>query len=191
MPTKPRIPKEKILEESLRLLIREGYDNVNIKTIARELKSSTQPISWHFKNMDGLREELSAYALNFANGIMEPKENEDNPLICVRDGYIDIAFDYPNLFTFLFLDGGSKYHLGSLKELGDDQGNELIAEELSNKLHVSVSKCKNYIEDLILFTHGILSFVVSGVINSTKEEVKKRISNVSDVLFENIIKGEK
>ena len=51
MPTKPRIPQEKILKAAFEILNEDGYSNVNIKTIAKKLECSTQPISWHFSNM--------------------------------------------------------------------------------------------------------------------------------------------
>lgn len=42
-----RIPKDQILDAALKMLIRDGYDSINIKTLAKELGCSTQPISWH------------------------------------------------------------------------------------------------------------------------------------------------
>lgn len=67
MPSSPKIPKEKILQTALNLIIRDGYDAVNIKTVAKELGCSTQPVSWHFGNMEGFRKALAEYALNYAN----------------------------------------------------------------------------------------------------------------------------
>ena len=66
MPSSPKIPKEVILENALKVLRRDGYESVNIKSVAKEIGCSTQPISWHFGNMDGLRRELSEYARTVA-----------------------------------------------------------------------------------------------------------------------------
>lgn len=41
MPTRPTIPKELILKNALVLLITEGYENVNIKSIANKIVFST------------------------------------------------------------------------------------------------------------------------------------------------------
>ena len=48
MPPKIQIPKEKILRTGLDLVIREGYEVINIKRLAQEIGCSTQPISWSF-----------------------------------------------------------------------------------------------------------------------------------------------
>jgi len=70
MPSSPKVPKEKILKAALDLLIREGYGAINIKALAKEIGCSTQPISWHFGNMDGLRRSLTEHALTYAYGKM-------------------------------------------------------------------------------------------------------------------------
>ena len=51
MPTSPKIPKETILQHALEMLIRDGYSSINIKTLAKKIGCSTQPISWHFGNI--------------------------------------------------------------------------------------------------------------------------------------------
>lgn len=45
MPPKTQIPKEMILKTGLDLVIREGYEVINIKRLAKEIGCSTQPIS--------------------------------------------------------------------------------------------------------------------------------------------------
>ena len=48
MPRSVQITKEKILAAAIDILIRDGYYAVNIKSIAKELKCSTQPIAWQY-----------------------------------------------------------------------------------------------------------------------------------------------
>ncbi|MDY4839983.1 MAG: TetR family transcriptional regulator, partial [Lachnospiraceae bacterium] len=43
MSPRVQIPKEKILETALQLLIRDGYEAITIKAVAKELGTSTQP----------------------------------------------------------------------------------------------------------------------------------------------------
>ena len=66
MTRKATISREMILEAALKILIRDGYAAVNVKTIAKELGCSTQPVVWHFENMEGLRAALSEYAREYA-----------------------------------------------------------------------------------------------------------------------------
>ena len=66
MARKVSITKDMILEAALRMLIRDGYPSINIKTLAAEARCSTQPIAWHFENMEGLRRALTVYAREYA-----------------------------------------------------------------------------------------------------------------------------
>ena len=51
----------------------EGYPMVNIKTIAAKVGCSTQPISWQFGNMQGMRKELYKYASEQVFGDIEQR----------------------------------------------------------------------------------------------------------------------
>ena len=59
MGRKNLITKEEILEKSFELLRNEGCNAVNISRIARELRMSTQPISWQFGSMDDFARSCS------------------------------------------------------------------------------------------------------------------------------------
>lgn len=67
MPSNPKIPKATILKHALDMLIQDGYSSINIKSLARRIGCSTQPISWHFGNMVNFRNALTEYALHYAN----------------------------------------------------------------------------------------------------------------------------
>lgn len=67
MGRKTQVSKDVILQAALEMLIRDGYSAINIKTLSKEIGCSTQPLVWHFENMDGLRKALANYALMYAN----------------------------------------------------------------------------------------------------------------------------
>ena len=69
MARKTQISREVILEAALKMLIRDGYAAVNIKTLSKEIDCSTQPLVWHFGNMEKLRKALAEYALDYAKEV--------------------------------------------------------------------------------------------------------------------------
>lgn len=178
MPSSPKIPKDKILKTALLLLIRDGYTSLNIKTLAKELGCSTQPISWHFGNMEGLRKELADYALSYTNKKMQPHtDNAFEAFTEIGSAYANIAFDEPNLFRFLFLDGSSGYCIGGMETIcGLSENNDLI-ENISELFGITVNNAAEYIGNCIIYSHGILALVVSGVIKSNKDQVLQMINN--------------
>lgn len=178
VPSSPKITKDKILETALLLLIRDGYTSLNIKTLAKELGCSTQPVSWHFGNMEGLRKELADYALSYTNKKMQPHtDNAFEAFTEIRNAYANIAFDEPNLFRFLFLDGSSGYCIGGMETIcGLSENNDLI-ENISELFGITINNAAEYVGNCTIYSHGILALVVSGVIKSDKKQVLQMIDN--------------
>ena len=106
MARKVTISREVILEAALKILIRDGYAAVNVKTIASEIECSTQPIVWHFENMDGVRTALSEYAREYAaKKAFLDSQNKVESFEFLGRSYVRMALKEPNLFKFLYLGG--------------------------------------------------------------------------------------
>ena len=98
MARKTTISKEVILEAALKMLIRDGYASVNVKTLAAEIGCSTQPIVWHFENMEGLRRALSGYAMAYAaKKAASSYENNLENFEFLGRAYVKMALKEPNL----------------------------------------------------------------------------------------------
>lgn len=151
------ITREKMLEAAFNMLVREGYANVNIKTLAAEIGCSTQPISWHFGSIQGLRKELYIYARKHVWGddlfIREGKSAIDT-FFEVGKNYINIACDQPNLFRFLNIDD-----LGEVRSTDESVLDLLFDSEMSklfsHQYNVPEERMKATIRDIIIYTHGL------------------------------------
>lgn len=180
MPTSPKIPKETILQHALDMLIQDGYASINIKTLAKRIGCSTQPISWHFGNMENFRNALTEYALNYANEKMLSASEGMSAFSNVGIGYIDIAFDEPNLFRYLYMSGESGYHAGGFEIFTTADTNSAMIEQIANQLEISADKVSDFFRNTIIYTHGLACFVVSGLIKSTKEELYDMVKQGAD-----------
>ena len=98
MPAKKQITREMILSAALELLRAEGIEAVQVKTLARRLGCSTQPIYLSFGSMDELRRALSSAAVQV---FLEDIGGGEGALYGVR--YIRFAQREKPLFRFLFL----------------------------------------------------------------------------------------
>ena len=172
MPRSVQITKEKILTAALDVLIRDGYLAVNIKSIAKELKCSTQPIAWQFGNMDNMREALTKEAVAYANQKMMPTStNCIETFWQVGYAYINLAFDTPNLFRFVYMGESKNYCRGGFDSILTDSGNAVVIDKLCKYLDISRKQADMLLQRMIVYTHGIVSLVVAGVLNCTKEQV--------------------
>ena len=166
MPRSVQITKEKILTAALDVLIREGYSAVSIKSIARELNCSTQPIAWQFGNMDNMREALTKEAVAYANQKMMPTStNCIEAFSQIGYGYINLAFDTPNLFRFVYMGESKNYCRGGFNSILTDKGNAVLIDKLYQYLNISKEQADMLFQRMIVYTHGMVSLVVAGVLN--------------------------
>lgn len=178
MPRSVQITRDKILKAAMDILIREGYSAVNIKSIARELNCSTQPISWQFGNMDSMREALTNEAVAYTNQKLQPTEkNSIAAFWQIGKGYINLAFDEPNLFRFIYMGESRQYCRGRFDSILIDEGNAALLTEMTQYLGVSKEKAGTLMQRLILYTHGVVSLIVADVLTYTKEEVCTMVRN--------------
>lgn len=184
MPRSVQITKEKILAAAIDILIRDGYYAVNIKSIAKELKCSTQPIAWQYGNMDNMREVLTQEAVIYANQKMMPTStNCIEAFWQIGYAYINLAFDTPNLFRFVYMGESKNYCRGGFNSILTDKGNAALIDKLYQYLNISREQADMLFQRMLVYTHGIVSLVVAGVLNCTKEKVYSIVKDFAADLF--------
>lgn len=176
MARKTQVSKEMILQAALEMLIRDGYSAINIKTLSKEIGCSTQPLVWHFESMAGLRKALAEYALNYANEKMRPcAQNGMDAFAGVGMAYINLAFDEPNLFQYLYMSGEGELRAGGFDVLVHAEANAAMAAQIADDLKIPKENVSSFFQNTMIYTHGLACFVASGVITSSKEEVIRMV----------------
>ena len=184
MGRKTQISKEVILEAALKMLIRDGYSSINIKTLSKEIGCSTQPLVWHFKNMEGLRKALSEYALNYANCKMRPShESAVAAFEQVGIAFIHIAANKPNLFRFLYLEGYCGSPSDNFDALITDKNNAALIKRISKDLDLSEEHAGRYLQNTIIYTHGIAALAATGIINASEKEIMQLVNRAADAFL--------
>lgn len=177
MGRKTQISKEVILQKALEMLIRDGYSSINIKTLSKEIGCSTQPLVWHFENMEGLRKALADYALSYANKKMCPSaEDAVNAFEQVGRAYIKMALKEPNLFQFVFLNGSGCYPLNNVVTLAEDGDNAGLIKMIASEFQISEQNASQYLQNTIIYTHGLATFVATGIMRLTEQEMMTLIN---------------
>ena len=176
MPRQVRISKERILEAALGILIRDGFCAVNIKSVANELSCSTQPIAWQFKKMENKSEALAQEAVAYSNQKLSPLSvNAIEAFWQLGKSYIDLAFDTPNLFRFLYMGESQQYLRGGLGSILTDKGNAALIERLAKQLGASEEQAGEVFQRMVLYTHGIVSLLVAGVLDCTRKQAYESV----------------
>lgn len=168
MPAKKQITKQKILYSALEILRREGMEAVNVKTLAKELNCSTQPIYLSFANMDALRAELSSFAVT--TFIKEIKDMcGDDEVNLYGTPYIQFAQKEVQLFQFLFMRQNA---FAELKEVLSPIINGSIS-KLMEQYHISWEEADILHDQLWIHAHGIASMIATGFCDWDMEKASK------------------
>ena len=177
MGRKTQVSKDVILQTALEMLIRDGYSAINIKTLSKEIGCSTQPLVWHFDNMDGLRKALADYALSYTNKKMCPSaEGAVNAFKQVGRAYIKMALNEPNLFQFVFLNGSGCYPMNNMVTLAEDEDNAGLIKMIAGEFQISEQNASQYLQDTVIYTHGLATFVATGIMRLSEQEMMRLIN---------------
>jgi len=184
MARKTLISKEVILSNALELLIEEGYSSINIKTLSQKIGCSTQPLVWHFENMEGLRRDLSEYARKVAiNKITSVSATGIEGFLELGVNYIKLAIEEKNLFSYIFMNGCGTYVADGLSAFSQSGDDVLITQSISDALGITQEQAARSIEDLSVYANGLATYIATGVLSITVEEARERLYIVGKSLF--------
>lgn len=161
MPPVAKISREMILDEGVSIIKNEGIDSLNVRNIAKKLNCSTQPIMYHFKNVDLLKEELYRIIDNYHSEYLMKENNKINPLLNIGLQYIKFADQEKNFFKFLFQ--SDKFLNFRFDDLINDNeaGLQIIFDVIQKETNLSKSEVKEGFKLLFITAHGLASLLAN------------------------------
>lgn len=181
MARKTTIGKDVILEAALQMLIADGYESINIRTLAEKIGCSSQPLVWHFENMEGLRKALAVYAREYAVAKANPGKREGGDAFeFMGRAYIKMAMKEPNLFKFLYLGVCPLDEPLSLNDISSEADSEAMIGSISAQTGLAPDKVIKVIQDTIMYSHGIATMIATGVFKASEKQVMAMIKSASE-----------
>ena len=181
MPPKPKITREQILQEALSLVRERGAAFLTAKSLAERLSCSTQPIFWHFENMDALKEAVFKEALAVFGKALRKKIPCESRYLAVGLNYIRFSMEERALFRMLFMsDFGKTDVVGARVEM------DYILGVIEESKHITGENAQTIYREMWLFSHGIAAMMATGTAAFTEEEVRTMLSDVCRGLIGNL-----
>lgn len=177
MPAKKQVTREMILSAALRVLMEQGMEAVNVKTIASQLHCSTQPIYLSFENMDALRKELVPAAVEKFSGLMQQECSTPQVHLYGRE-YLRVAKQQPRLFRFLFMRPQAFAEMKQvLLPLIDQAVQELMA-----RYHLEQAQADELHDQLWMHAHGIASMIATDYCDWDMEKAERMLNRCQKAL---------
>ena len=188
MPPIVKFSKDDIINVAYDIVKKEGFNSLNARRIAKELKSSIQPIFHNFKNMEELKESVDnkiykKYEEYMLSGINEEKGYKNTGLSFIR-----FAKDYPEFFKSMFM---QKTDL-SFKDFVDTDNIDSEVIKVGQKFTgLSYEKQKEFQKKVSIFTFGIACLVSTKTVNFSDNEIDKLLGDTVVEMLKGInVKGE-
>lgn len=184
MGRRTQITKETILETALKMLLREGYSAITVKTLAAQIGCSTQPIVWHFENMNGFRRAFFEYCTDYAQKQFSLwNDSLDDLLTETARGYITIACNMPHLFRFVFVDNQDECKNSDVvQKLQLENTNRIICLLCSEK-GMTRQQAESFLMNYEFYIHGIASYTASGFVHYPQAQIIAMANRARDAFL--------
>ena len=180
MPPKAKISKEMILDAAVTIVREQGHEMINARTIADRLKCSTQPVLYHFKTIDEIREAAYKIVEDYHGNYIAPKGDRGlDPLLELGLNYIRFGYEEKNLFRFLFQT--NTFAGLDTNDLMSNEGLTEILKLVSAESGSSVEAAKEIFFSLFVTAHGIASLLA----NNAMEYEEEHFRHVLEKCFNN------
>lgn len=170
MPPISKITKEMIINSGKEIIRAEGIENLNVRKIALKLNCSTQPIMYHYKTVDKLKNEIYMAVDEYhSKYLMNINCDKNNPMLEIGLRYILFAVEEKNFFRFLFqTDKFSNIDFTQLlKEY--DVNLSAIYEILQKETSMTKEQCKETFASLFITAHGMASLLANNAMKYDEE----------------------
>ena len=158
MPPKAKITAEMIAEAGLTIVRTSGYEALNIRSVAKQLGCSTQPVMYHYRTAEALKEAVCTLADHFHTAYLM-KEEPGDPLLGIGLRYIRFAAEERNLFRLLFQSGMLKdTPLGALTAAPE---NAPVLNAVAAEAALTPEQAEAVFAQLFMTVHGCASLLAN------------------------------
>ena len=173
MPPKTRITRDMIIQAAIEVAKQSGYESINARTVSQQLHCSTQPVMYHFSNIDAMKRAAYAQVNHLHSEYIMTMIPDQDPILGIGLNYIRFAVEGPQLFRFLFQSGYAKEN--SLLEMIDSEELIPILAVMREGAGLGVEETKRVFLIVAMFAHGYASIIANNDLEYNEELVAEHL----------------
>jgi AcrR family transcriptional regulator len=159
MPPKTRVTAEMIVDAAVEVVRQSGFENINARTVSRQLHCSTQPVIYHFSTIENLKRAAYRKADRLHSEYMMNTALGQDPILGIGLNYVRFAVEEPQLFRFLFQSGYAEEN--NLLEMVDSEELVPVLAAMREGAGLNMQKTRNLFITVALFAHGYASIIAN------------------------------
>lgn len=173
MPPKAKVTKDMIIDAAFNVARESGMENINARTVAENLKCSTQPVMYHFETIEELKKAVYAKADRFhTEYLMSAKRPQEGIMLGIGLNYIRFAIEEPQLFRFLFQSG---FAGNSLIEMIGSEELAPVLSVMQEAMGTNMEQTKKIFLTIALFAHGYASIIANNSMEYDEELIASHL----------------
>ncbi len=176
MARKLTVTKEMIIEAAVEQIRKEGHDSLNVRSLAKLLGCSTQPVLYQFESMEELIQAAYKRADEMHTNAILPKRTIQNPLLELGLNYIRFAEEEKHLFRFLFQT--DHFSGKDLAGLTSDPLNEELIQIAVRTFGCTKKQAQQSFQILFIAVHGYASLLANNAMNYDESEAVKMLEKL-------------
>ena len=94
--------------------------------------------------------------------------------------YVDMAVNEPNLFRFLYLGENKRNSINSFEAITTNKNNAEQIRNIAEYLGIPEENVGRYLQNTIIYAHGIATLGATNVITASEEEMMAMINRAAD-----------
>ena len=177
MPPKARVTRDMILDAAFDLVRAEGHQALNVRTLARRLGCSTQPILYNFATVEELKDAVYGKADEFHTASILPREGAGpNALLSLGLHYVRFAHEEKHLFRFLF--ESNRFGGMDMDALLRGPGVGELVEVLAGGLGCGAEEAEKVFLTFFAVAHGLASLLCHNAMDYDETECAAMLETV-------------
>lgn len=184
MKTAVDITKEQIISVAVKMVVENGWESINARSLAKSLGISTKPLYRIYNNMDEIKNDTIKEISRLYDEFLTSRIDSKKALLTLCIAYVEFAQEYKKLFVSLFLSNNLKWQ--SVENVLDEKWNQSTIVNLVNKHGYSFDEAKSLFLNLWLYANGLATLIATNEITIDGNEILVRLVK----MYKALIKGE-
>lgn len=158
----PRIvtTRDEIAQAAFEIVREEGHEALTVRHIAERLGCSTQPLLYHYKSIEDIKQAAYDLAEEFRTRYITELSGEyPHPMLEVGMRYLRFGHEEARLFRFLFQTG--RYSGLDLLALNDDKKLAPVIDVLQQVSQLDRERARLMFTSIAVMAHGYASFMAN------------------------------
>lgn len=174
------VTKESVAKKAVVMVNKYGWQELNARSLAKELNISTKPLYRLYDGMDEIKSDVYKEIYKQYDEFITSRVDNKNAIVTLCVAYVEFAKKYKNLFISLFLSDNLSWK--SIDDVLNEKWNQGAVINMVNKQGYTFEEAKDLFMHVWLYSNGLATLIATNHIEMDDKEIIVRIVKIYKTL---------